>query len=105
MPPWHGQRNSPSPSVFTSQRTGHPRWAQELERTLMLFRSSSRSCSVNPSLFSSMKSGRRDLPSSSPPDPCRPCFTTSCLQESQTAFLNLNSLPVTPLFSCTLLVP
>src|SRR5215216_1799252 len=98
--PWHGQRNSPSPSAFTSQRTGHPRWAQELERTLMLSTSCWRSCSVNPSLFWSMKSGRRLPPNSSPMDPCRPGDLTSCLHESQMAFLTVNSDPSpTPLSS------
>src|SRR5919112_227056 len=65
MPPWHGQRNSPWPSI-SSQRTGHPRWAQELESTLTLSTISWRSCSVNPSLFCSMKAGRMLSPSLAP---------------------------------------
>src|SRR3712207_7187331 len=83
MPPWHGQRNSPCPSAFVSQRTGHPRWAHELERTLVVSISSWRSCSVNPSLFWSMKSGRRLPPSSSPMEPCRSEEHTSELQSRQ----------------------
>jgi hypothetical protein len=65
----------------------------------MLSTSSWRSCSVNPSLFWSLKSGRRLSPSSSPMDPCRPGDLTSCLHESQMAFLIVNSSPLIPLSS------
>ena len=77
---------------WMEHRTGHPRCAQELLRTLSWLMISLRSDSVNPSLFSSRMAGRSGFPSMSPFDPCLPCSLISAFHESQTAFSSVYSM-------------
>ena len=74
---------------WMEHRTGHPRCAQELLRTLSLLMISLRSDSVKPSLFSSRMAGRSGFPIMSPFDPCLPCCSIGAFHESQMALSSL----------------